>query len=527
MSAARDFVADACLRPPGTLTRIGAALARLAVPLRPLAVLVPVAGLAWLAVGNAQLFPAWGQAALIAAAIAFAIASISVLGSGLGLVWISCLLFSLPGALVMLFEPVHWVLAAAWSLLLALQGVAVVGLVLAGFRAGLRQTALPVLALLLAAAAPWLAQRSLNWIKVVPTQPSAAEIQEEIAGHEAVIAAAEAVAVERGAQRRFAEEDAEDSWNLEGMSEADAAAFLAQQEQAQLARQRLKALRKEQPAHRQRQEQRDAGASDTDSDGPDYAALGEEVAEAQDERLNDAFTYTHHQSGVAQRNGWLTLISARLVSSFVVFLAVVQWLRQLNWTFAALTPLPLSGRWLDGLQRRERRVWLRTGDAAVLAEFLRQAVAKGEGFLCCADAAPLSGVGRLRRWLPDRLFPRAGLSHLVEGDAGFVADSDFLIDGAWHDRLCATVLDPTLCRALVLDLANELDRRIAAGACSRRTINVVWACAEPLPLGLAARLAHAVVSTGWRLVIASPQAPPAELADQFDAVYGPEFFTAR
>jgi len=209
----------------------------------------------------------------------------------------------------------------------------------------------------------------------------------------------------------------------------------------------------------------------------------------------------------------LNLFFARLVPWLALAVVCLDYLSRFNRTLGCVAPIPIAGRTVDALFPKTHAVHLQTSSPVVVRRYLDNVVRKGETFVYLgpADPVPVSEVlrWRLRKW------GWRSLKKIVASGGGFPT-SDFILDSAWFGRYCFVAAGTDVARGLLADLVAYLDSRTGPRAAARRTVNVVWDFAEPLPVESLKALVPLCRETNFKLVVFSPAPPDAEAAALFD-----------
>lgn len=226
----------------------------------------------------------------------------------------------------------------------------------------------------------------------------------------------------------------------------------------------------------------------------------------------------------AMRVADVSLYLTRWVTGLVIMMSVLHYLRQLNWTFPALNPLPFAGPLVDKLQDKERCIHLRGVDHEAVAYLVATAARKGESSLIFGGATGVPGP--LPRWTLGPFAPPLLRKLEVKRDthSDFFPDSGFIFESAWFGRYCFQLTDLELSQRVLLDLVEALRLRKLPKAASKRTLNLVWAHSEPLPERLLSDLLHLCRAVNARLILVSDDEPPAAIAEHLDATYGADAF---
>ena len=209
----------------------------------------------------------------------------------------------------------------------------------------------------------------------------------------------------------------------------------------------------------------------------------------------------------------LNLFFARLIPWLALALVCLDYLSRFNRTTGCLPPIPLAGRAVDALFAKTHAAHVQASDPAAVARYLRDVVRKGETFICLGDGDPVP-ADSLPRWTLGKWTWRPLRKIALTGD-GFPT-SYFILDAAWFGRYCFTASSPDLARSFLADLIAYLDSRTVPHAAARRTVNVVWHFAEPIPDDTLRTLAALCRETNFKLIVFSPAPPDAEAAALFD-----------
>ena len=221
----------------------------------------------------------------------------------------------------------------------------------------------------------------------------------------------------------------------------------------------------------------------------------------------------------ADRLDRLNLFFARITPWLALLCVAYDYLSRFNRTTGYLAPLPVACRLVDSLFPKTHVVRVPASQTGHLRRHLEDVVRKGETFLYFGDADPWDEPQLHRLWISHyrighhRFWPLAKLSY---DSPETMADSTFILDGAWFGRYCFVVTDAALARDLVEAMTAYLQSRRVPRAAAWRTVHVVWAFDEPLPDDVLAELASLCRETNFKLVVALPEAPGEEPAPPFE-----------
>ncbi|MFW5882093.1 MAG: PspA/IM30 family protein [Planctomycetota bacterium] len=213
--------------------------------------------------------------------------------------------------------------------------------------------------------------------------------------------------------------------------------------------------------------------------------------------------------------------------------ALLAYIAQFNATFPSLYPLPLSGRWVDGLSDKEACIHLQSDDPACLRFFLELSVRKGESFVLFTDApvvraesfARVPGwLARIGGWLGQD--ERVTVAHASNADPVFIPDSGYVFETAWTGRGVYSIIGDAPARTHLVDLLELMRLRRPPFATARRTLNLVWYRRELPPPKMLDEILYLARNENLRVVLVGAWRLPEELESRLDAVYPPEFFAA-
>jgi len=219
---------------------------------------------------------------------------------------------------------------------------------------------------------------------------------------------------------------------------------------------------------------------------------------------------------LANRLSRVNRLLARLVFLGVMGMLVGDYLRRFNETFGPPFPLPIAGRWVDGVSPKSHSVlWVGAG-AGDVRGLLDVVVRKGESFVYFGDRA-VAGGGVFRRLRAGRygLFP---LSLVVRGEGGMKAEPEFLLDAAWFGRHVVRVAAAARPADLLAEMVRVLAERAGVRARARRTLWLVWDTGEAPPVGPTSRLPASCRETNSKFVLVTEARSPADSAVGFDEV---------
>jgi len=224
------------------------------------------------------------------------------------------------------------------------------------------------------------------------------------------------------------------------------------------------------------------------SDGKEAAAEEEDEFTLPPDRLAEAHRYD-------RANLWLT----RLFVWLCVGLVAVEYLLRFNRTDGAITPVPITGRWLDALFPKTRSVCVRPERRQFIAGYLDQAVRKGETFIYCGSRDPWQAAGLPRIAVGDRSI--LALTKIAWPAPDQPVDPEFVLDAAWFDRYCFTVTDRGAAERLISELTDYLEIRRMTRAWARATVNLAWDFDEPLNSDRVEQLAYLGRMTNLKLLV--------------------------
>ncbi len=317
----------------------------------------------------------------------------------------------------------------------------------------------------------------------------------------------------------------EERLDLEGKSAVDAEVVERKIREAREAR--AEQLASGEPAYRRRKAERRIpgkggdGEGDPEASAEDarYRALGEEVEEEMEAKVMDFRSLTPSEKLIATALARTNHLSAKVLLAVAAVMVLVLFFQQLNRTNSAFQPLPLGGRWLDGLCPKEHVVWLDTIERRVVERFLRDAVRKGETFIHFAEE-PLLPDGGLARW---HLFgcdlPGGRHEHISDESEDFIPNSDFIFESSWSGRHSFTITGEDTALAFLRDLLAITERRRWSRAKVRHTLNLVWDLERPLPADLVEHLANQAAAENLRLVLVTDQEPEPAVDARIEAIY--------
>jgi hypothetical protein len=202
----------------------------------------------------------------------------------------------------------------------------------------------------------------------------------------------------------------------------------------------------------------------------------------------------------------VNLVLARFTVWLAVVLVLADYLSRLNRAFDAYLPLPIACRLLDALFPKQLVVRIPTQVPEAWKQALACAVRKGETFLYFTETDP---------W-PDATLPRLrvgsctlrSLTKTAPDTCATAAPGNrFLFESLWFGRWCVVVEGTEHSRAVLDDLILFLRTRHAVLASARRTVNVAWGLAAPLPEETILELAFLCRETNFRLLL-PPSADP-------------------
>jgi hypothetical protein len=219
---------------------------------------------------------------------------------------------------------------------------------------------------------------------------------------------------------------------------------------------------------------------------------------------------------LANRLDRVNLLIVRLIWWVAWVVGIADYLSRFNSTAHVRWPLPISGRWLDGLFHKTRAALMGGRATARLSpeRYVQEIVMKGENFVYFGDHDPSSGplLHRLRVWK----WAIWSLPKLLYGAPAAPRGSEFALDAAWFGRYGVVMSGKAESAALLADMVAILLERYEAGASARVTLHLIWDLPELPPMETVAPLIRVLRETNLKLVV-WPQAPvPAEFAALFE-----------
>ncbi|MEK6236619.1 MAG: hypothetical protein N2C14_18075 [Planctomycetales bacterium] len=214
----------------------------------------------------------------------------------------------------------------------------------------------------------------------------------------------------------------------------------------------------------------------------------------------------------ANRLDRLNLLFARGTLLAAVLFMFIDYFRRFNSTYDCYLPLPLGGKWVDSLFAKTHTVCDSEFERD-WKKFLEVAVRKGETFIFLTEQDPWS-----QRFLP-RLPGGWRLPWRLEivrrDDSGI--DDESLLESAWHGRYCFVANgDADRGVGLLETMADFLALRRETRATAGRTVNIVWNHPEDVPAELLDRLLPLCRDANFKLIVAFPSPPKADLAERFE-----------
>jgi hypothetical protein len=237
----------------------------------------------------------------------------------------------------------------------------------------------------------------------------------------------------------------------------------------------------------------------------DPDATDREIATADDARAKPR-ALPEAQLVVADRFDRANRGLAWSLLSLAVGLVAWEYVRRFNTTFDPVWPLPLAGTLIDGAAAKEHVVTTAAGLSAVsggLAGVLEAAVRKGELFILFAasdplpdqDALPRLAIGPLHWDLPKRSFD-------VDAVRSDPEIAELVFESAWFGRGAFVLVGGgPAADTVVSGIVAALSRRHQCRAVLRRTVNIVWALDQPLPIATAEKLQLLCRRMNMRLIV--------------------------
>jgi len=168
---------------------------------------------------------------------------------------------------------------------------------------------------------------------------------------------------------------------------------------------------------------------------------------------------------------------------------------------------------LDSIFPKTFSVWLRATSPDAVREYLHRIAKKGESFIYFGTSDPLGDQTPYRlRFGPLRLWRLTKTARNI--DEKSLAD-ETIFESAWVGRGCVVFIGPRSGLA-IKDLHTYLRKRYVPGAPARRTVSVVWALPSALPRDAVEKLVALGREAHFKLVVVSPNAAPADVADLFE-----------
>lgn len=208
----------------------------------------------------------------------------------------------------------------------------------------------------------------------------------------------------------------------------------------------------------------------------------------------------------------INLFFARTTFWLALLFVGGDYVRRLNTTFNCYFPLPLSSRLLDMVSPKTLSVAVAADRLIALKTFLGNAVRKGETFIYfgATDPWPSETLPRLvLRWLA--FWP---LRKVVCRQGQMPFPVHYVFESAWFKRYAFVVEGQAFSNELLKGLEAFLADRHTVRAVARQTINIVWACEQPIAPVQRDELLFLCRETNHKLIIVTP---PAQ-AGQFDSI---------
>lgn len=198
----------------------------------------------------------------------------------------------------------------------------------------------------------------------------------------------------------------------------------------------------------------------------------------------------------------VNLVMAEVVLVIVLLALIWHYLRRFNRVFDPVLPLPVGGRWLDGLMGRSHVAWLASDKPDKLHRLLKSLAAKDETIVDIA-AKPLPWMHNLSRWLGIATPRRTLEYHEPQALHG-----EFNFESAWFGRYHLELVGEATARAYIEQILPQLARRERSRASAMTAVNLVWRLpASALPTDID-RFVEQCERTNHRLIIVASEPPP-------------------
>jgi len=319
----------------------------------------------------------------------------------------------------------------------------------------------------------------------------------------------------------FIEETEGDAVDLEGMSQADYEAYMEKMEAAREAEGGYYDYRKRGKVDRSDKRGGDGdddGEEGESEDGPDYQTLAAETEKDMERKLANYRQLSSRQQRYAIEYAGINNVLAKYLVTVAMLMSVVLYLHGLNRTEPACHPFPLGGRWLDRLVDKDHCVWIDSADPGTLQRFLDDCIQKGENFVCISDEPPLPSGSFPRVRLFGTGLPWPTIEHLTDQDPDFFPDSGFVFESAWFGRYAFTITGAEAGRRFLEDFIEHMLARRNTRANVAHTLNLVWACSDPVPEEAFRTIANCTRVENVRLVLFSDREPSPEVDARIEAI---------
>ena len=225
------------------------------------------------------------------------------------------------------------------------------------------------------------------------------------------------------------------------------------------------------------------------------------------------------------------LFAVEVTLWIAVLMVCLDYLNRFNRTFDSALPLPIAGEIVDAFFDKTHVVYLQTGDARPVRNYLEWAVRKRETFLllACRDPWKIDRLSRLpieKITIPEKVAEKIGLAELkwelqklVFEGRDVAGKVEFIFESAWFDRYCLVILGEQAAKVMLDAVVKYLELRQETQAKARRTVNVVWGVDSPLSAETLERLAPLFRKSNFKLIYVSPAPPSPDMAGLFDELY--------